>query len=221
MTNSTARTKSLLIALAAVLLLSSLVAKHILSVAQLPPSGIPKNWKPHKEIQGRFEVWLPEEWAHLGVIRTVGRRLRDTVEGVDFPLLFVAYASGVDGYPESIFVQDYDAEFENYDPLFREDVAKACTRLNPVLVTDPSSGESTPSELLTGTLVLEQERGRTIVAYQSYLMGQKLNRDLVRTSACAVSEDHVYSIILSTTEELDSPDTPTYEKVLKVFVVLK
>jgi hypothetical protein len=122
---------------------------------------------------------------------------------------------------QSIFVQDYDAEFENYDPLFREDVAKACTRLNPVLVTDPSSGESTPSELLTGTLVLEQERGRTIVAYQSYLMGQKLNRDLVRTSACAVSEDHVYSIILSTTEELDSPDTPTYEKVLKVFVVLK
>jgi hypothetical protein len=217
--SSAPRTKPLLIALVAVLFVVSILAKRILSVPQTPPPGIPENWKLHKETRARFEVWLPEEWNHLGVTRTIWYRLRDAVRGVDFPTLFVAYASGVDGYPQSLFVQDYDVEFKDCDPLFREDVARVCTRFNPVAVTDPSSGKSIPSKPLTDLVVIEREGG--IVAYQGYLMGQEFDRNLVRTSACAVSEDHVYAISLSTTEELDSGNTPTYEKVLRAFQVLR
>ena len=210
------RTKWLL--LVSSLLLVSVLAKWMLSTPAVPPPDVPESWKHHKEVFGRFEVWLPEGWEELGDIRTVTNSLRDVIEGDEFPVLFVAFRSGT--CPESILIERYDRAFDIYAPLVWEELAKEVVRLNPVILTD-EAGRNVFPEPSTDIATIEQDENKAIIAYQSYVLKQDLDGDFVRTIACVVTRSHVYGVHLDTIEESGSTSIPTYERVLKTFRVLR
>ena len=213
------RTKWLLLLFIAILLLVPILPKCILSTPTTPPPGIPESWKRHKEMSGRFEVWLPEEWEDLGDIRTIEYRLRDVVESDESPVLFVAFRSR-DPYSESIIVESYDRAFDVHAPLVWEELAREFVRLNPVILTD-EAGRNVFPEPSTDIVTIEQDDNKAIIAYQGYVLKQGLNEDFARTIACVVTRSHVYGIHLDTIEESGSTSIPIYEGVLKTFQTLQ
>jgi len=148
-------------------------------------------------------------------------RLRDLVEGDETPSLFVAYSGGtVEGFHETIRVEDFDTAFEIYAPRIGEELVREFIRMYPIASTD-ESGRIVYPEPLTDIVTLEQEMGKVAVAYRSYLASQNLDNDLVVTIACVVSKDHLYAISLGTIEERNSADMPIYERILRAFRVLE
>jgi hypothetical protein len=195
------------------------LAKCILSTPTTPPPGIPESWKRHKEMSGRFEVWLPEEWEDPGDIRTIMRSLRDVVEGDESPVLFVAFSSRGPCF-ESIIVESYDRAFDVHAPFVWEELAREFVRLNPVILTD-EAGRNVFPEPSTDIVTMEQDENKAVIAYQGYVLKQDLNEDFVRTIACVVTRSHVYGIHLDTIEESGSTSISTYERVLKTFQALQ
>lgn len=194
------------------LLLASILARCILSGSSSPPPDVPESWKCHRDALGEFEIWLPEEWEDLGVFRTAKHRLRDVVEGDESPILFAAFGSG-DRCSESVIVEGYDKAFETYTPLVGEELAKEFVRLHPVVLAD-EAGKNVFPEPSTDIIVIEQNEGKVVIAYQSYVLD-----GLVRTIACVVTRNRVYGIHLDTIERDSSANIPTYERILETFRV--
>jgi hypothetical protein len=202
-----------------VLLLALLLARHALSVAIPPPSGVPQDWKRHREVLGAFELWLPEEWESIGAVRTLTYRLQDIARRTDAPFLFAVSWSNAIGDLGVIYVQGWHRAFDDY-PHLEGELAWKCVSLNSAMLSD-ESGRNVFLEPLDHITMIEQNESSGTVAYQSFVVAQRLDKDLIRTSACAVSEDHVYIISLDTVERHDSEGTPTYETILGAFQILE
>jgi hypothetical protein len=202
------------------LLLVLLLAKYTLSVSTTLPPGVPEGWKCHREILGAFELWLPEEWESLGSIRTLTYRLQDVAKGKHAPLLFAASWSNAIGDLGVIYVQGWDRAFDDFPHLKGQELAWKCVSISPAPLLD-ESGRNVFPEPLGDIVTIEQDEDGDAVAYQSFALAQNLDKNLIRTSACAVSKNHVYIISLDTVEQHNSEDIPTYETILNAFQVLE
>lgn len=207
----------LLLAVASLFLVLILIKFKLLASETRPP-GVPENWKRHKEVLGRFEMWLPKEWERLGGIRTVIEGLREVAEGNEAPLLFAAWRYSADGRHESVTIKDYNAAFESYAPLIGEELAKECSMGKPVAFTLDFTGTVRLDD--SKVMTVELEENEIAIAYQSDVLAQNHEGDFTRTVACVVSRNHAYLVYLDTLEK-DNTNIPTYEKVLRTFRVLK
>lgn len=215
-----ARAKMFPILLVAILLLISILARSILSGPVSSPPGVPESWKYHKDVLGRFGIWLPEEWEDLGTFRTIENSLRDAVEGDESPILFAAFGSR-DRCFESIVIESCDRAFEIHVPLVGEGLAREFVRVHPVVLTD-EAGRNIFPEPSTDIVTIKQGGEKVLIAYQSYVLQQNFDADFVRTIACAVTRSRVYGIHLDTIERGDSTSIPPiYERILETFQVLK
>jgi hypothetical protein len=214
------RSKWFLLLLVSTLFLVSILAKCLLLTPKTPPPGIPESWRRHRDVLVRFELWLPEDWEHLGGIRTAIFSIRSVAEGIRSPLLFRASGDIKQGVGEWITVRDFDAAFELYAPLTGEELARECSKFYPVVSTLPDFDGVTYLDA-SNVVVIDQDESRSAIAYQSDVLIQGVDKDLVRTIACVVSRNHVYQIHLDTLEEEDDTNTSTYERILRAFRVLR
>jgi len=213
------RGKWFLLVLVAVLLLVSILAMFMPSTPAMPSPGVPESWKRHKELFGRFEMWLPEGWEEMGYIRTTIHNLREVAEGGESPLLFSASGDRLHGFYQWVEVVGYDTAFEFYAPLVGEELAQECSRRHPVALTRESVEPVYLDD--SNIVIIELDEGQSIVAYQSEVLGQSLDSNLVRTVGCVVSTNHVYQIYMDVVEENEGTNVPIHETILKAFRVLK
>jgi hypothetical protein len=212
------RRKKLLLLLVLLLLSTSILARRILSPPPTSPPGIPESWKRHQDTLGNFELWLPEEWENPGHVRTAVFSIREVADGIRDALVLSAVKIGDEGVEGWVTVRDFDVAFDLYAPLVGTELAIECSRNDPVLPIDFVGAVRLDA---SNVVVVEKGDDTSVIAYQSGVYDQSANEDIVRAIAYAVSSDHVYQIKLHTIEMRDSTDTPTYEKILEAFRILR
>ncbi len=186
------------------------------SIHTMPPPGIPEDWQHYKEPFGRFEIWLPEGWEGSGQIPILIYQLRQVAVRSPSPrVLFTARGDKLNGYSQWIEIVSYDGVRELFVPLTGKDLARECSRINPVELTLDLTETVCPDD--SSITITEVQGG--MVAYQSKVLDQYKEYNLARTVACIVSPDHVYLVYLDTIEPSEGPRT--YEMILKGLRVFK
>jgi len=207
--------KRLGLVLALLLLWGLTISVYKLSVHKTSP-GIPEGWKRHRDLFGRLEIWLPEEWTASGPIYTLLHRLRQVAEGSPSPpVLFTAWEDRSSTYSQWIKIISYDGIMAFLAPFGGEEMVRECSKINPVELTL----HTTETVYLDGSGIIAIEVSGGWVAYQSKAIVQHQEYDLVRTVACIVSPDHVYLVYMDTVEPPEG--LKTSEIILKNLQVFK
>jgi hypothetical protein len=197
-----ARAKWFLLCFTLILLLVLFLIQFVQSASIPHPPNVPQSWKPHQGGIRIFQVWLPREWKDVEKGRT--------------GLLLRVSRSDEEEYGR-ITIWNDDSVFEVEAPLVGKELARKCSSHYPVSSTLDFDG-SIPVDA-TDVVVIEREDNGTNIAYQSAVLVREADRNLVRTVAFVVSEEHVFMIHLDTTEKVNGNRSALYEKILNAFYV--